>query len=55
MAEGVKKTQGQHLDETEELEIVEMTIPEVKKALREGKLVQAVHTAVLYAFVCECE
>ena len=55
VAEGVKKTQGQHLDETEELEIVEMTIPEVRKALREGKFVQAVHTAVLYAFICECE
>lgn len=55
VAKGVKKTQGQHLDETEELEIVEMTIPEVKKALREGKFVQVVHTAALYAFICECE
>lgn len=49
LAKGVKRTQSQHLDETEELEIVEMTISEVREALEKGAFVQAVHAAALYA------
>lgn len=51
LAEGVKKTQSQHLDKTEEIEVVEMSISELEKILKEGQFVQAVHVAVLYALI----
>lgn len=52
LAKGVRRTQVQHLDETEELEIVEMPVSEVREALDKGQFVQAVHAAALYAFLC---
>ncbi len=48
LAKGVEKTGSQHLDETENLEVVEMKAEEVKALLRQGGFEQAVHVAALY-------
>ena len=43
-----KRVSGQHLDATEDLEIVVMSAEETKKLMAEGRLVQAVHVAAMY-------
>ena len=43
-----KKVSSQHLDATEDLEIVVMSAEETKKLMAEGRLVQAVHVAAMY-------
>ena len=43
-----KKVSSQHLDATEDLEIVVMSAEETKKLMAEGGLVQAVHVAAMY-------
>lgn len=48
LARNVVKTGVQHLDETENLEVVEMEAEEVKALLRSGGFEQAVHVAALY-------
>lgn len=42
-----KKVSSQHLDATEDLEIVVMSAEETKKLMAEGGLVQAVHVAAM--------
>lgn len=50
LARGGKKVSEQNLDENEEIEVVEMTIDELKQLLRENKIVQAMHVScILYA------
>ena len=43
-----KRVSGQHLDATEDLEIVVMSAGETRKLMTEGGLVQAVHVAAMY-------
>ena len=43
-----RKVSSQHLDATEDLEIVVMSAEETKKLMAEGGLVQAVHVAAMY-------
>ena len=43
-----KKVSSQHLDATEDLEIIVMSAEETKKLMAEGGLVQAVHVAAMY-------
>jgi len=50
LAKGGKQVAGQKLDENEEIEIVVVTIDELKQLLRENKIVQAMHVScILYA------
>jgi 8-oxo-dGTP pyrophosphatase MutT (NUDIX family) len=50
LARGGKKTAEQALDENEEIEIVLLTIDELKQLLRENKIVQSMHVScILYA------
>lgn len=50
LAKGGKKVGEQNLDENEEIEVVEMTLDELKQLLRENKIVQAMHVScILYA------
>jgi len=50
-ATGGKKVAEQQLDETEDVEVVTFSIEEVKKMIKENKIVQALHVAtILYAF-----
>ena len=46
--QGLQKVSSQHLDATEDLEIVVMSAEETKKLMAEGGLVQAVHVAAMY-------
>lgn len=48
LAWDVKQVSGQHLDETEALEVVILERDEVRRLLREGGFEQAVHVAALY-------
>jgi ADP-ribose pyrophosphatase len=50
LAKGGKKVAVQKLDENEEIEIILLTINELKQLLRENKIVQAMHVScILYA------
>lgn len=48
LAKGAKKVGGQHLDVTEEIAVELMEIEQVKAALRNGGIQQAVHMAAMY-------
>ena len=48
LAEGARKVGEQQLDVTEEIAVEAMEIEQVKKALRNGEIPQAVHMAALY-------
>ena len=50
LATGGKKVKEQELDHNEDIEVVLLTIDELKQLLRENKIVQAMHaTAIFYA------
>ena len=50
LAKGGKKVAEQQLDENEEIEIVLLTIKELKQLLRENKIVQSMHVScIMYA------
>ena len=50
LAKGGKKVSEQKLDENEEIEIVLVTIDELKQLLRENKIIQAMHVScIMYA------
>ena len=50
LATGGKKVAAQQLDRNEEIEVVLMSIDELKQLLRENKIVQAMHVScILYA------
>ncbi len=50
LAKGGKKIASQKLDENEEIEVVLLTVNELKQLLRENKIVQAMHVScILYA------
>lgn len=50
LARGGKKVAAQHLDENEEIEVIEMTIEELKHLLRTNQLMQSMHVScILYA------
>lgn len=52
LARGGKKTSAQQLDANEEMEIVELTIEELKILIRENKIVQSMHiSCILYALI----
>lgn len=52
LAKGGKKTSEQHLDGNEEIEVVELSISELKQLLHENKIVQAMHVScILYALL----
>lgn len=48
LATGVRKVAEQHLDQTEEIEVLTKSIAEVREALRSGEIEQAVHVAAIY-------
>lgn len=49
LARGGKKTSQQHLDENEEIEVIEMTMDELKHLLRTNQLLQSMHVScILY-------
>jgi len=48
LARGGKKVTGQTLDDQEEIIVYEYTIDEVKQALAENKIVQAMHCTALF-------
>jgi ADP-ribose pyrophosphatase len=51
LAKGGKKTGAQQLDFNEEMEVMELSVEEVKGLLRENKIIQAMHvTCLMYAF-----
>lgn len=51
LATGGELVADQHLDESEDIEVLLFTIDEVKQLLRNNKLLQSMHvTALLYAF-----
>ncbi len=50
LARGGKKTGQQHLDENEEIEVLEMTVGELKQLLRTNQILQSMHVScILYA------
>ena len=50
LAKGGKKIASQKLDENEEIEVVLLTVKELKQLLRENKIVQSMHVScILYA------
>ncbi|HNR17971.1 MAG TPA: NUDIX hydrolase [Chitinophagaceae bacterium] len=50
LAKGGKKVAEQKLDENEEIEVLEMSIDELKQLLRENKIIQGMHVScILYA------
>lgn len=50
LAKGGKKVAEQKLDENEEIEVLEMSIYELKQLLRENKIIQGMHVScILYA------
>ncbi|MDR0794342.1 MAG: NUDIX hydrolase, partial [Chitinophagaceae bacterium] len=50
IATGGKKVQGQHLDENEEIEVMEVSIDELMQMVDEQKIIQSMHvTAIFYA------
>ena len=52
LATGGKKIAEQQLDENEEIEIVLLSIDELKKLIKENKIVQAMHVScILYALL----
>ena len=48
LAQGAVLSGCQHLDETEELEVLTVPLADVRRMLQEGKFEQAVHVAALY-------
>jgi 8-oxo-dGTP pyrophosphatase MutT (NUDIX family) len=48
LATGGVKTGEQQLDETEDVEVLEFTLAEVKQLVREQRIVQALHTACIF-------
>lgn len=50
LAEGVTKTEGQHLDATEDLEVLLKSKKEVFDMLMQGKFHQAMMVAPLYKY-----
>jgi ADP-ribose pyrophosphatase len=51
LARGGVKVASQQLDHNEEIEVVLLTVDELKQLLRENKIVQAMHVScILYAF-----
>jgi ADP-ribose pyrophosphatase len=48
LARNGRKVQEQSLDEHEDIEVLELTIDEVKQALRENKIPQALHCSGLF-------
>ncbi len=53
LATGVTKTSGQHLDETEDIEVCLFSRKEVKEMLRRGEIVQALMAAPLWRYFGE--
>ncbi len=52
IAKGGKKTAVQQLDPNEEIEIVELSLEELKTLIRENKIVQSMHVScILYALM----
>ncbi len=50
LAKGGKKVAAQQLDDTEEIDVVLLTIDEVKQLLRENKIIQSMHVScIMYA------
>lgn len=50
LARGGKKTSTQHLDENEEIDVLEMSVEELKQLLRNNQILQSMHVScILYA------
>jgi hypothetical protein len=50
LARGGKKTAQQKLDGNEDIEVMELSVDELKQLLRENKIVQAMHVScIVYA------
>lgn len=47
LAKGGQKIREQHLDEGEEIEVVLMSVEELKQLLRENKIIQAMHVSCI--------
>lgn len=48
LAEGGKKTSGQMLDENEELQIVKISLEELKELFLQNKIMQALHNSCIF-------
>jgi ADP-ribose pyrophosphatase len=48
LAKGGKKVSAQRLDENEEIEVVLLTLDELKQMLRENKIVQSMHVSCIF-------
>lgn len=48
LAKGGKKIAEQKLDENEEIEILEMSIEELKQLLRDNKIIQSMHVSCIF-------
>ena len=48
LVQGAHKVAEQSLDETEDVEVLVLTIDEVKQLLRENKIMQALHTSCMF-------
>jgi 8-oxo-dGTP pyrophosphatase MutT (NUDIX family) len=54
LAKGGRKVGEQQLDPNEEMEVLELTVEEVKQLLRENKIVQSMHVScIMYAMEAE--
>lgn len=51
LATDVEKIDSQHLDETEELEVVKLSLQEVKQLLLDDHIKQAMHAAPLWKYI----
>jgi len=52
LARGGKKIKAQELDENEEIEVVLLTVDELKQLLKENKIIQSMHvTCIMYALM----
>jgi ADP-ribose pyrophosphatase len=48
LARGGKNVGGQKLDETEDMEVIEYSIEELKELVRQNKIVQSLHTTCIF-------
>lgn len=55
LAKGVKKISSQHLERTEDIDVIVLSRDEVKKVLKEGKMMQGIMQAPLWRMFYEEE
>jgi ADP-ribose pyrophosphatase len=48
LAKGGRKTSEQELDDTEDMEVLVLSVDEVKELLRQNKIVQSLHSTCMF-------